>query len=130
MSALKGLFILPTWSSGSVRGVWIENVKVLETAPQGNFDGIKCSRIDGFVIEDCLLVNAGQRPFQAGGSTGLGFCRPPGAKFEARPITIRRNVIYAVVQAHRYRWPPAAIVRREFPLVHIREASQVGCLML
>ena len=45
------------------------------------------------VIEDCVLVNAGQRPIQAGGSTGVDYFRPPGAKFEARRITIRRNVI-------------------------------------
>jgi len=45
------------------------------------------------VIEDCLLVNAGQRPIQAGGSTGPDFFRPPGATYEARRITIRRNVI-------------------------------------
>jgi len=45
------------------------------------------------VIEDCVLINAGQRPIQAGGSTGLDYFRPPGAKFEARRITIRRNVI-------------------------------------
>lgn len=45
------------------------------------------------VIEDCVLVNAGQRPIQAGGSTGMDFFRPPGAKYEARRISIRRNVI-------------------------------------
>lgn len=45
------------------------------------------------VIEDCVLVNAGQRPIHAGGSTGVDYFRPPGAKYEARSITIRRNVI-------------------------------------
>ncbi len=45
------------------------------------------------VIEDCVLINAGKRPIQAGGSTGVDFFRPPGTKFEARYITIRRNVI-------------------------------------
>ena len=48
---------------------------------------------ENVVIEDCMLVNAGQRPIQAGGSTGVDYFRPPGAKFEARRITIRRNVI-------------------------------------
>jgi hypothetical protein len=48
---------------------------------------------ENVVIEDCLLINAGQRPIQAGGSTGLDYFRPPGAKYEARNITIRRNVI-------------------------------------
>jgi hypothetical protein len=45
------------------------------------------------VIEDCVLVNAGQRPIHAGGSTGVDYFRPPGAKYEARGITMRRNVI-------------------------------------
>jgi Right handed beta helix region len=45
------------------------------------------------VIEDCVLRNAGQRPIHAGGSTGVDYFRPPGAKYEARNITIRRNVI-------------------------------------
>jgi hypothetical protein len=43
------------------------------------------------VIEDCVLVNAGQRPIHAGGSTGVDYFRPPGAEYEARRITIRRN---------------------------------------
>jgi hypothetical protein len=45
------------------------------------------------VIEDCMLVDAGMRPIQAGGSTGMPYFRPPGAKYEARDITIRRNTI-------------------------------------
>jgi hypothetical protein len=48
---------------------------------------------EGVVIEDCVLINAGQRPIHAGGSTGVDYFRPPGAKYEARSITIRRNVI-------------------------------------
>ncbi len=127
-----------------VRAVRIEGVTVLKTGPWGNFDGIKCSGLDGLVIEDsriegwggqaidlvgcrnvvirrcrivgrdgfsqttgpqfkggcedvlienCVLIDAGQRPIHAGGSTGLDYFRPPGANFEARRITIRRNVI-------------------------------------
>lgn len=48
---------------------------------------------ENVTIEDCVLVHAGQRPIHAGGSTGTDFFRPPGATFEARGITIRRNVI-------------------------------------
>jgi len=48
---------------------------------------------ENVVIEQCVLVNAGQRPVHAGGSTGFDYFRPPGAKFEARNITIRSNVI-------------------------------------
>lgn len=45
------------------------------------------------VIEKCRFRDAGQRPIQAGGSTGMDYFRPPGAKYEARRITIRDNVI-------------------------------------
>jgi hypothetical protein len=48
---------------------------------------------ENVVIEDCVFVNAGQRPIHAGGSTGMDYFRPPDARFEARNITIRRNVI-------------------------------------
>ena len=44
-------------------------------------------------IEKCKLVNAGERPIQAGGSTGADYFRPPGATYEARRIFIRDNVI-------------------------------------
>ena len=48
---------------------------------------------EGIVIEKCRFVNAGERPIQVGGSTGMAFFRPLGAKYEARDITIRDNVI-------------------------------------
>lgn len=48
---------------------------------------------EDITLENCKLINAGQRPIQAGGSTGMAFFRPPGAKFEARRITIRNNHI-------------------------------------
>ncbi len=48
---------------------------------------------EGIVIEKCEFVNAGERPIQVGGSTGKAFFRPLGAKYEARDITIRDNVI-------------------------------------
>lgn len=44
-------------------------------------------------IEKSQFVNAGQRPINAGGSTGLKYFRPLGAKFEAREVIIRGNVI-------------------------------------
>lgn len=44
-------------------------------------------------MEKCVLIDAGQRPIQAGGSTGLDYFRPPGAKYEARRIIIRNNRI-------------------------------------
>ena len=48
---------------------------------------------EDIVIEKCRFDNAGERPIQAGGSTGMDYFRPPGAKYEARRITIRDNII-------------------------------------
>ena len=48
---------------------------------------------EGIVVEKCKFVDAGERPIQVGGSTGMAFFRPLGAKYEARDITIRDNVI-------------------------------------
>lgn len=44
-------------------------------------------------LENCELIHAGARPVQAGGSTGMIYFRPLGAKFEARRIIIRNNRI-------------------------------------
>lgn len=48
---------------------------------------------EDIVIGNCRFKDAGQRPIQAGGSTGMDYFRPPGAKYEARRITIRGNTI-------------------------------------
>lgn len=45
------------------------------------------------VIENCVFKNAGERPLNIGGSTGLSLFRPSGAKYEARRIVVRKNVI-------------------------------------
>lgn len=47
---------------------------------------------ENVTIEKCRFINAGERPVQAGGSTGVDFMRPPGVKYEARRIYIRDNV--------------------------------------
>jgi polygalacturonase len=47
---------------------------------------------EDIVIEKCHFKDAGPRPVQAGGSTGVDYFRPPGAKYEARRIIIRDNV--------------------------------------
>lgn len=44
-------------------------------------------------VENCRFENAGQRPLNIGGSTGMAFFRPLGAKHEARDITVRGNLI-------------------------------------
>lgn len=127
-----------------VKGIHLAGIDVADIGPKGNFDGIKCSGIDGLEIRNCLVKgwggqaidlvgcrdvlisactfegregysqhtgpqfkggcenvtiekchfrNAGERPIQAGGSTGMDYFRPPGAKYEARGIVIRGNTI-------------------------------------
>jgi len=49
-----------------------------------------CSEI---VVERCEFVKAGARPLNLGGSTGLEYFRPPGARHEAARLTVRENVI-------------------------------------
>lgn len=44
-------------------------------------------------VGKCHFVDAGERPINAGGSTGLPFFRPPGARHEAKNLIIRDNVI-------------------------------------
>jgi hypothetical protein len=44
-------------------------------------------------IHHCQLENAGMRPIQAGGSTGLDYFRPADAPYEARRIRIEDNRI-------------------------------------
>ena len=40
------------------------------------------------VIRRCLFIDAGQRAVNVGGSTGMAYFRPPGARYEARDITV------------------------------------------
>lgn len=49
-----------------------------------------CSEI---TVEKCEFKNAGERPLNLGGSTGLDYFRPPGAKHEAAKLVARENVI-------------------------------------
>lgn len=44
-------------------------------------------------VEKCHFTNAGERPLNVGGSTGLAYFRPQGATYEARAIIVRDNVI-------------------------------------
>ena len=44
-------------------------------------------------VEKCHFINAGERPLNVGGSTGLEYFRPPGAISEAARIIVRDNVI-------------------------------------
>jgi hypothetical protein len=45
------------------------------------------------IIEKCHFTNAGQRPLNLGGSTGLAYFRPPGVKYEAARLIVRNNTI-------------------------------------
>lgn len=49
-----------------------------------------CSQI---TVENCRFINAGERPLNIGGSTGLPYFRPPGALHEAKDIIVRGNII-------------------------------------
>lgn len=44
-------------------------------------------------VEKCRFTNAGERPLNVGGSTGLAYFRPPDAKQEASRIAVRDNLI-------------------------------------
>ena len=47
----------------------------------------------GVTVEKCHFTNAGERPINVGGSTGMAYFRPQGAKHEASRIVVRDNVI-------------------------------------
>ena len=44
-------------------------------------------------VERCHFTNAGERPLNLGGSTGLPYFRPQGAKQEAARLIVRNNTI-------------------------------------
>jgi len=50
-------------------------------------------------VEKCHFINAGQRPVNVGGSTGMAYFRPQGAKYEASRIIVRDNVIEGSLSA-------------------------------
>ena len=49
-----------------------------------------CSDI---TIEKCHFTDGGERPLNVGGSTGLNLFRPAGARYEAKRIVMRDNII-------------------------------------
>ncbi len=44
-------------------------------------------------VEKCHFTNAGDRPVNVGGSTGLAYFRPQGVKYEAARLIVRGNII-------------------------------------
>jgi hypothetical protein len=45
------------------------------------------------IVEKCHFTNAGERPLNLGGSTGLPYFRPQGARQEAARLVVRNNTI-------------------------------------
>lgn len=45
------------------------------------------------IVEKCQFTNAGERPINLGGSTGLAFFRPQKTPYEAARLTVRNNTI-------------------------------------
>lgn len=45
------------------------------------------------IVEKCHFTNAGERPINLGGSTGLPYFRPQGATYEAARLIVRDNII-------------------------------------
>jgi hypothetical protein len=45
------------------------------------------------VVENCHFTHAGERPLNLGGSTGLAYFRPQGAKHEAAQLIVHNNTI-------------------------------------
>ena len=127
----------------------LDKLQISEIGPRGNFDGIKLSGVDDFVVRDCafdgwggqaidmvgchrgaiedctfqgregfsqdagpqtkggssqiairgcLFVNAGGRAVNVGGSTGLAYFRPRGARYEAKDILVE-GCVFAGSQA-------------------------------
>lgn len=75
--------------------------------------GIQCKGgSEEVVIEKCQFTNAGQRPINAGGSTGLPYFRPQGAHFEARNVIIRDNQISGSLCACAFTGIDGATFRR------------------
>lgn len=87
------------WAGQAIDLVGCHQVQVSDcqfTGKQGYAptSGIQCKGgSEDITIEKCRFVNAGQRPINAGGSTGLAYFRPLGANYEARQILIQSNQI-------------------------------------
>jgi len=45
------------------------------------------------IVEQCHFTNAGERPINLGGSTGLPYFRPQGVRHEAARLVVRSNTI-------------------------------------
>lgn len=85
------------WGGQGIDLVGCHRIKISECKFTGKSgysqaSGVQCKGgSEDVTIEKCCFINAGQRPINAGGSTGLAYFRPQGVKYEARRIVIRNN---------------------------------------
>jgi hypothetical protein len=64
------------------------------------------------VVEKCWFKEAGERPVNVGGSTGLEFFRPAGAVWEAKDLTVQDCVIEGSLCAAAFVGVDGAVFRR------------------
>lgn len=64
------------------------------------------------VVEKCWFKEAGERPVNIGGSTGLEFFRPAGATWEGRDLTVQDCVIEGSLCAAAFVGVDGAVFRR------------------
>lgn len=102
-SGLKRLTItncqIHGWSGQGIDFVGCHDATISEcllTGKQG-FNGSAGIQMKGgssnVTITKCRFINAGERPLNIGGSTGLAYFRPQGASYEARNIRVADCII-------------------------------------
>lgn len=73
--------------------VTIRRCQILGKQGFSQHSGVQCKGGSRDIrIQQCFFKNAGQRPVNAGGSTGIDYFRPPGTKYEAKDIAIEGNM--------------------------------------
>lgn len=87
------------WGGQGIDLVGCHNITIRECHLKGK-EGFSASagiQVKGgsekVLIELCHFENAGMRPLNLGGSTGLAYFRPAGTKYEAKDLTARNNLI-------------------------------------
>lgn len=103
VSGLEGLVIrdctIEGWAGQAIDMVGCHKVRVTGCEIRGKQGFTQTTGIQTkggsteIVIEKCRFLQAGMRPLNLGGSTGMAYFRPPGSKQEAKDITVRDCVI-------------------------------------
>jgi hypothetical protein len=87
------------WSGQGIDFVGCHRAKIVGCRLEGKpgFDGTAGIQLKGgtsdVLVENNVLLQAGQRPLNVGGSTGKPYFRPPEAPHEAKAIVVRGNEI-------------------------------------